>query len=403
MTSEAPQITRDLLLRVLRDQQGILFADPAIVWRGTYSGRGILDSGNASKGVPADTRGYAKVEWWVMSMVPAENPLPLPSEGITNIVIGGEPCRLDQAAAFAGDLLFGSDARRWPLTKVLDIGGEPVVPDFTPLAEVPPIPPHVHSGYIENGKVRPPGKLEAYFFPPTEYPPYRLRLQNIKTRLGLKPGVSKQDFLDALQMFGESDRMYSLLNEFSANAYDGWTIQSGVVHAPGPWPTIEMQTPQDDFNLAAWQLAQRLPDSIRAREFQNLVLRGLASTKDFLDQLVDWEASTAIDFKKRFFRPAVTIDEGTWGRRLRTFFDAFHGESIELLPGASWRRPVSDEPFAGLVWSGSGRLNGAPIGAEVERGREFLATPQAKLNLESDPRDPLVIFTFFPLHLPHSH
>ena len=397
MTPKALHITKDHLMRVLREQQGVLFAEPAIVWRNTYGGRGILNIGSDLTETQTDARGYAKVEWWVMSMTAAENPLPIPGEGMTKILIADELFSLDQAAALAGDVLFGAYLHRWPLTKVLDIGGATVVPDFRSVPEDPPIPPHVHAGVIENGKVRSPGKLEAYFFPPTECPPYGLRLERIQTRLGLLPGISKENFLDALEAFGQSDRMYSLLNEFPARAYDGWTIWPGVVHAPGPWPTIEMQTPQDDFNLAAWQLGQRLPEPERQNVFQSLALRGLASTEDFLDQLVDWESSTALDFRDRFYRPATSIEEGFWGRRLQIFFGEFYGEAIELRQGASWTHPPAEVPFAGLVWSGSGLLNGVPIGATASKKREFLAVPQASLTLESDSNDPLVIFTFFPL------
>ena len=36
------------------------------------------------------------------------------------------------------------------------------------------------------------GKTEAYFFPPLDVPPYNLQLGPVRTRLGLKPGVSKE-------------------------------------------------------------------------------------------------------------------------------------------------------------------------------------------------------------------
>ena len=36
------------------------------------------------------------------------------------------------------------------------------------------------------------GKTEAYFFPPLDVPPYNLKLDSVKTRLGLKPGVTKE-------------------------------------------------------------------------------------------------------------------------------------------------------------------------------------------------------------------
>lgn len=54
---------------------------------------------------------------------------------------------------------------------------QPVQPNFKSglaEAEVPPIPCHIHSGNVVNGKLVGPGKLEAYFFPPlVDVEPYR--------------------------------------------------------------------------------------------------------------------------------------------------------------------------------------------------------------------------------------
>lgn len=66
---------------------------------------------------------------------------------------------------------------------------------FTALPEVPPIPCHVHAGEVEcvNGERRcvGHGKTEAYFFPPLDVPPYDLQLDGVKTRLGLRSDVTK--------------------------------------------------------------------------------------------------------------------------------------------------------------------------------------------------------------------
>ena len=58
--------------------------------------------------------------------------------------------------------------------------------------EAPPIPCHVHSGDIVGGRCVGHGKTEAYFFPPLNVPPYNLDLDAIKTRLGLRPGTTKE-------------------------------------------------------------------------------------------------------------------------------------------------------------------------------------------------------------------
>lgn len=58
--------------------------------------------------------------------------------------------------------------------------------------EVPPIPCHVHSGDVVGGRCVGHGKTEAYFFPPLNVPPYNLQLDSVKTRLGLRPGTTKE-------------------------------------------------------------------------------------------------------------------------------------------------------------------------------------------------------------------
>lgn len=59
--------------------------------------------------------------------------------------------------------------------------------------EVPPIPCHVHAGEVKGGHCIGQGKIEAYFFPPVDVPPYHLSLGAVKTRLGLRPNVGKKE------------------------------------------------------------------------------------------------------------------------------------------------------------------------------------------------------------------
>jgi hypothetical protein len=72
------------------------------------------------------------------------------------------------------------------------------------------------------------GKLEAYFFPPVNVPPYNRDFGYVKTRLGLKPGINKEHVAQSLSKFGQSDEMYSLLNEYQINPGEGWYIKPGM-------------------------------------------------------------------------------------------------------------------------------------------------------------------------------
>jgi hypothetical protein len=84
-----------------------------------------------------------------------------------------------------------------------------------------------------------PGKLEAYFYPPIDVPPYNMVLPKpAVTRLGVRHEVPKDTVLTAMQEFGQNDSLYGLLNTFHVAPFEGWTIDTGVIHAPGPYPTV---------------------------------------------------------------------------------------------------------------------------------------------------------------------
>ena len=86
-------------------------------------------------------------------------------------------------------------------------------------AEVPPIPAHVHSGVAVNNKAVGQGKTEAYFFPaqlPDAAPAREVTSdERVVTRLGIRPDVTSDQFIQALHRFGLDDSMYALLNEFA--------------------------------------------------------------------------------------------------------------------------------------------------------------------------------------------
>jgi hypothetical protein len=391
------------LAATLESQRGVLFAEPALVGRENYSGRDILAPNSQFIPEFQDERGYLTVERWIMSLSAAVNRLPRAHEGISRLrLTDGEPVLLTEAAAACGERLFGSCLDRWPLVKLLDIGGAPVVPSYGGAPEAPPITFHVHSGEIVNGRAQGPGKLEAYFFPPLDLPPYNQDPGRVISRLGVRPRVTREDVLAALGEFGDSDAMYALGQPYEVRPYDGWIIHPGCLHAPGPWPTIEVQVPQDDYNLAAWRFGERVADPAARRElWRAMGLRGLADERDFLAQVVDWELSADPEFEKKYRQAARTLESGSWGRRLQIFFEMFYGEALEIEPGAEYRCPASPEPWTGLVWSGAGSLNGMPVGADYRRSNnEFLVTPgHEALFHNSAAGERLVVYRIFPYRI----
>lgn len=106
--------------------------------------------------------------------------------------------------------------------------------------------------------------------------------------MGFKPGVTRDQIAAAIAKFGKSDEIYDLMKSYTVYENETWMVRPGFVHAPGPKVTIEIQLAQDDFNFLGYQLGQRLDDDEVEKTVQELHLRGLKDTNDFLTQCVDW-------------------------------------------------------------------------------------------------------------------
>jgi hypothetical protein len=389
-------ITKNDILQTLREQYGVLFAKPAIVHRMQYRGRDIIAKNSRFEQGYTDDRGYVPVEWWIMSLTPAENEKKKQDEGLSKIFVQGKSLLFSQAVALAEKELVGDYKASWPLTKILDIGGDPIKTSLG-TTEVPPIPCHVHSGETNSGRAVGKGKLEAYFFPPVDVPPYKKNFGKTITRIALRADVTKKQVRTHLERFGEDDSMYGLLNVYEMCAYDGWTVHPKTVHAPGPWTTFEIQRAQDDFNLASWRLGERIKPEKKHDYIQRLQLRGLENHDAFVEYAIDWKFNVDKDFEKKWRRPSVMLESGAWGRRLQIFFDQFYGEGIEVTPGQEYIRKEEKQPYAGIVWSGKGSLNKNALDCEKEACKEFLVTPHTSARFKNTGSTPLLIYTVFPL------
>jgi len=97
-------------------------------------------------------------------------------------------------------------------------------------------------------------------------------------------------------------------------------------------------------------------------------------------------------------------EEGEWGKRVRLFYHIFYGEGYVVQPGRQYQREADSRPFAGIVWSGVGKVNSLKLDCTDEGCREFLVTPHHPMLLENASlSSDLIIFTVFPLtHLPQT-
>lgn len=395
-----------LISQAIKDQDGVIFASPAFVGRGIYAGRGIIADNTDFKPPMTDDRGYVNVEWWIMSKTVAKNAIPLENEGLTSLIVCDKHIYLSEALKHAEKELMGVYSGTWPLTKVLDIGGPPRTPKYTTptnnddcVAEVPPIPCHVHAGEVVNGVCVGPGKTESYFFPPTDVPPYNLKLGKVITRLGIKSDTSQDAFKQALTKFGVNDDMYSLMNIYEIKPWETWFIEERIIHAPGPWPTFEIQRPQDDYNLLAWQLGQDVSQTELESTICDHHLKGLKDRESLVDNTIDWDSNTDTKFKENWWKSCERLEEGEWGYRIRLFYRLFYGEGFIIHPGMCYTRVKDERPYAGIIWSGVGTINKLEFDMENKDKREFLVTPGSTVVFKntSDTLD-LLVFTVFPLN-----
>ena len=125
-------------------------------------------------------------------------------------------------------------------------------------------------------------------------------------------------------------------------------------------------------------------------------LRGLANYQDLVDQAIDWKTSTDPQFKNKFYRPSTIISTGDWGTRSQIFFDMFYGEAIEMNPNSQITLPISNQPYAGIVWSGKGLINNNRLDVDNELAKEFLITPNTEVTIQNEENKKLLIYTVYP-------
>ena len=95
----------------------IVFAEPAIVHRVTYSGNDVIAKNSKFAPGYVDDRGYVPVEWWIMSFTEAGNELKKENEGVTVLKLDGKRTLLSRLSLEQKKRLFGNYHSKWPLVK----------------------------------------------------------------------------------------------------------------------------------------------------------------------------------------------------------------------------------------------------------------------------------------------
>ena len=292
-------------------------------------------------------------ERWIASTGKADNgKFTLENEGLSKIAMpDGSVVLLADAVDAAGDQILG--------TQTMETHGG--MKAFAKLYDFSiPIPHHVHLMEKDSRLVGVPPKPEAYYFPE------QLNAINygyMHTYFGLQPGTTKEDVIRCLETWGRFDGadILQLSTAYRLKLGTGWDVPAGILHAPGSLVTYEPQYVSDtslffqsideDWNVDRKSLTKFLPLE-RENDFEYIV------------SVLDWEANTDPDFKKKHYRePVLVTDEAvmreqgyvekwvTYGSEL------FSAKELTVLPGRSV--VIRDSASYGLLMmEGAGSING---------------------------------------------
>lgn len=126
------------------------------------------------------------------------------------------------------------------------------------------------------------------------------------------------------------------------------------------------------------------------------LLKGLRDEKEFVEKALDWKTNVDPNFQTKFRNLPQTIASGEWGERFQIFFRKFYGEGFEIKPKQTYVMPAQEKPFAGMVWSGRGLINGNALNVDNKKAKEFLVVPGTEATIYNDGSHSLLIYTVFP-------
>lgn len=336
--------------------QGILRLAP------TWVPRAFCIPGKRIKLHPADYYAFGAHrggvdERWFASTTKADNgPLTTPDEGLSYVVYGDGGTKkmlLADAVAELGARLLGDQMwqkhGKWPIySKFFDNRG--------------PLPHHLHQRPEHAALVGMDGKPESYYFP--------VQLNNYgaefpHTYFGLEPGTTPEQVRHCLEIWNQGDnRITDLSKAYRLQPGTGWFVPAGVLHAPGSYCTYEPQWASDVFAMYQ-SLVSEVPID------WELLVKNVPEDKrhdlDYLVSLIDWEANTVPDFKRRYFRPPVPVksveemqEEGYIENWISYGNEVFAAKELTVLPG---RTAILRDagPYGMIMLQGHGVMGAWPV------------------------------------------
>ena len=368
----------------------------------TWVPRSFLQPGKRLKLHPADyyalgTHRGGIDERWFGSTTFAMNDNRAPDEGLSYVVFGGERFTLKDAVEEMGADIVGpaiwKKYKRWPVySKFFDNMG--------------PIPHHMHQNDKQAKLVGQEGKPESYYFPPQMNQignnfPY--------TFMGLEPGTTKQNVIDALAKWNDGDNgILDLSKAYRLKPGTGWLIPPCVLHAPGSLVTYEPQWGSDVFGMYQSMVEGRaVPRALLTKDFP----KNKHDDLKYLVDALDWDKNVDPNCKDHnYLEPipvAATEKEGyvdRWivygkvdGKQL------FSAKELTVNPGV--KVTVKDGGAYGWITvQGEGTINGMRLQtpAMIRFGQmtddEVFVTAKAAADgviVENTGTEPLVSLRYF--------
>ncbi len=347
-----------LIAAALSEGNGLLRLAP------TWVPRSFLQPGKRLKLRPTDyyalgTHRGGIDERWFGSTTIAMNENRAEDEGLSYVVFKGERFTLRDAVEEAGADIVGAAIwkkyRRWPVySKFFDNMG--------------PIPHHMHQNDKQAKLVGQEGKPESYYFPPQMNQignnfPY--------TFMGLEPGTTKQNVIDALARWNEGDNgILDLSRAYRLKPGTGWLIPPCVLHAPGSLLTYEPQWGSDVFGMYQSMVEGRaVPRELLTKNFP----KNKHDDLEYIVDALDWEKNVDPNFKDNNYLEPINIGETLATERYQDRWvvygcingkQLFSAKELTVLPGA--KCTIKDGAASGWITTqGSGRMGNLTLRSPV--------------------------------------
>jgi len=380
------QALRTVIENELGKNHGILRLSPTWVARDTLPPGKRL--GVEEQEYAQGARGYI-CERWLASETEADNPIPLPGEGLSHLDIEGHDIILREATAACGELILGKEYAQnhrglGKLCKFFDHETRLFL--------------HSHQPQIEMDKIGKRAKEEAYYFPGGvdlgAHP---------ETFFGVHPYLVQQNkqfetLLPYLERW-DSDLILKHSRAYLNVPGEGFHLPSGILHAPGTALTLEIQEPSDV--AAVFQAKVEGIDIPKSWLYKDIPREEYCQKGEraALDQII-WELNGDPFFYENRHTPPVPIQGSPDGSSEEWIYynsTKFSGKKLVI---EAKQKVISRDKgvYNLLVWQGSGTIEGLPIaGGDVGRDEVLVVHERAVagVTIENQSEKDMVIFKFF--------